>query len=183
MKKTAGSQMKCMECGHTFRKRLGPKTYDVKCPKCRSVDVEPVNEMFVNRLERFLNEATEPDVRNIEFETIDNPYFRKVLFTGKHMQLVLMSIEPLGEIGEEVHQDVDQFFRIESGVGELVVDGGLDTYPLEDGISLVVPAGTTHNIRNTSDTEALKLYSIYSPPNHPKDTLHVTKEEADMEEE
>ncbi len=116
-------------------------------------------------------------VANIEKLTLENSNFRKVLHTGKHMQLVLMSLKPKEDIGEEVHDNVDQFFRVEKGQGKIVMNN-VET-PIEDGSAIVVPAGTKHNLINTSDTEDLKLYTIYSPANHPEGTIHVTKLEAE----
>lgn len=118
-------------------------------------------------------------VVNIEAETLGNDNFRKVLNTAGHSQLVVMSIEPGGEIGEEVH-DLDQFIRIEAGQATAVLDG--EEHQLEDDWAVVIPAGTKHNIINTSDSEKLKLYSIYSPPEHAAGTVHRTKAEADAAE-
>jgi mannose-6-phosphate isomerase-like protein (cupin superfamily) len=117
---------------------------------------------------------------NLEDLSLENDNFRKVLYTGSSSQLVLMSLRPGEDIGEEVH-DVDQFFRVESGQGAAVLDGA--EYQLEDGSSLVVPAGATHNVINTSEDEALKLYTIYSPPEHKDGTVHATKDEAVASEE
>jgi mannose-6-phosphate isomerase-like protein (cupin superfamily) len=116
-------------------------------------------------------------VDNIEKLTLNNINFRKVLFTGKYCQLVVMSLKPGEEIGMEVHSDVDQFFRVDSGTGKVVM--GTVEKRLKDGFAIVVPAGTKHNIINTSKTEDLKLYTVYSPPNHPKGTVHKTYEEAE----
>ena len=113
---------------------------------------------------------------NIEKVTKENNFFRQVLFTGKHSQLVLMSLKPLEEIGNEVHEDTDQFFRFELGQGKVTIDG--DEFEVSDGSAVVVPAGSWHNVINTSESEELKLYSIYSPAHHPDGTVHVTKEEA-----
>lgn len=118
---------------------------------------------------------------NIEELTLNNTNFRQVLYTGKHAQLVLMSLKPGEEIGDEVHEKVDQFFRFEKGVGKVVIDG--EETEVKDGSAVIVPAGSNHNIINTSDTEDLKLYTIYSPPNHPDGTVHATKEEAMAAEE
>jgi mannose-6-phosphate isomerase-like protein (cupin superfamily) len=112
---------------------------------------------------------------NIEEQTEGNGFFRKVLFTAPHSQLVLMCLKPNEEIGEEVH-DVDQFFRFEEGEGKVVIDG--EETLVKDGWAVVVPAGAKHNIINTSGTESLKLYTIYSPAHHPDGTIHKTKEEA-----
>jgi mannose-6-phosphate isomerase-like protein (cupin superfamily) len=113
---------------------------------------------------------------NIEKEAEQNDFFRKVLFTGQHCQVVLMCLNPKEEIGMEVHKTIDQFFRIESGIGLAIIDDV--EYELSPGIGLVVPAGSNHNIINTSETEKMKLYTIYSPANHPEGTIHKTKEEA-----
>lgn len=113
---------------------------------------------------------------NIEKDTIANSNFRKVLYTGKHSQLVLMSLKPLEEIGMEVHPDNDQFFRFEQGQGTCIIDG--NEYALSDGSVIVVPAGAEHNVINTSDTEDLKLYTIYSPAHHKDGVVRATKEEA-----
>lgn len=119
---------------------------------------------------------------NIEVETLENENFRKVIWTGEHSQLVLMSIPVGGEIGEEVHPNVDQFFRIEEGEGKAIIEG--EEVGLADGSALVVPAGSKHNIMNTG-TEPLKLYTIYSPANHIDGRIHATREEAmaDAEDE
>jgi len=118
---------------------------------------------------------------DIEAETIGNTNFRKVLFTGVHSQLVVMSLLPGEDIGMEVHANVDQFFRFESGVGKAVLNGEEILFKANDVV--IVPAGTNHNIINTSTTEPLKLYTIYSPANHPEGTIHATKEDALAAEE
>jgi mannose-6-phosphate isomerase-like protein (cupin superfamily) len=135
------------------------------------------------RIKNYLNEEKIKtfDVRNIEKETLANNNFRKVLFTGKNLQLVLMSLNPNEEIGMEVHNTVDQFFRIDEGEGELQVEGK-EPIKISDGFSIIIPQGTKHNIINTSKTEKLKLYSLYSPPNHKDGVIHKTKEEAMKEE-
>ncbi|MDP2910619.1 MAG: cupin domain-containing protein [bacterium] len=114
---------------------------------------------------------------NIEKDTLENNNFRKVLYTGKHSQLVLMSLGPKEEIGMEVHEENDQFFRFEKGQGKCVIDG--NEYDLKDGTAVVVPAGARHNIINTSDAEELKLYTIYSPAHHKDGIIRATKEEAE----
>ncbi len=119
-------------------------------------------------------------VDNIEKLTKENNFFREVLFTGKYCQLVVMCLKPGEEIGKEVHEDVDQFFRIDGGVGEVFIDG--ETKEIKDGFAVVVPAGSEHNIVNTGEVD-LKLYTVYSPPNHPKGTIHETYEEAMEAEE
>ncbi len=113
---------------------------------------------------------------NIEKHTRENTDFRRVLFTGKGSQLVLMSLEANDELGMEVHEENDQFFRFESGVGTAVVGG--KEYPICDGMTVIVPMGTEHNIINTSMTDPLKFYTIYSPAHHPEGTVHTTKAEA-----
>lgn len=120
-------------------------------------------------------------ITNVEKATLENDYFRKVLYTAKHSQLVLMSLKPNEEIGEEVHDSVDQFFRFEKGEGKAVIEGKASE--ISDGFVLIVPSGTKHNIINTSSTEPLKLYTIYSPPNHADGTVHQTKEAAESQEE
>ncbi len=117
---------------------------------------------------------------NIEKDAIENTNFRKVLYTGKHSQLVLMSLKPNEEIGMEVHPDNDQFFRFEQGVGKCIIDG--NSYDLGDGSAIVVPAGAEHNVINMSSTEDLKLYTIYSPAHHKDGIVRVTKEEAEKKE-
>jgi mannose-6-phosphate isomerase-like protein (cupin superfamily) len=117
----------------------------------------------------------------IEKQTLENDYFRQVLFTGKHAQLVVMCLQPGEEIGNEVHNNVDQFFRIEEGVANFVF-GGNETHLVKDGDAVIVPAGTHHNVINASKAAKLKLYTIYSPPNHPDRTVHKTKAEADKAE-
>lgn len=119
---------------------------------------------------------------NIEKQTLENTYFRKVLFTGQHSQLVVMRLKVNEEIGNEMHPDVDQFFRIEQGEAKFVFNGS-EEHIVHDGDAVVVPAQTYHNVINTSKTEELKLYTIYSPPNHPDGTIHKTKAEADAAEE
>jgi len=116
-------------------------------------------------------------VTDIERRTLENEYFREVLFTGPHSQLVVMSLRPGEEIGMETHDDVDQFIRFEAGKGKVVLNGREQA--VEDGSAVVIPAGTEHNVVNTSASEALKLYSIYTPPEHPDGTVHKTKAEAE----
>ena len=118
---------------------------------------------------------------NIEKQTLDNGYFRQVLFTGKHAQLVVMSLLPGEEIGNEVHPAVDQFFRIEQGQAEFLLNNK-EKHTVGSGEAAIVPAGTFHNVTNTSKTVKCKLYTIYSPPNHPPGTVHKTKAEAEAAE-
>ena len=117
----------------------------------------------------------------IEKATLGNSFFRQVLFTGKYSQLVVMCLQGGEEIGNEVHPDVDQFFRIEEGNAKFVFNGN-EEHVAGDGDAVVVPAGTYHNVINTSSTKPLKLYTVYSPPNHPEATVHKTKAEADAAE-
>ncbi len=117
---------------------------------------------------------------NIEADTLANSNFRKVVFTAPHSQLVLMSLLPGEEIGMEIHHDVDQLFRFESGTGKAILDG--EEMQIKDGDVVIVPAGANHNIINTSTTEPLKLYTVYSPANHPDGTIHATKAEAEAGE-
>ncbi len=112
---------------------------------------------------------------NIEKESLENENFRKVLYTAQNSQLVIMSLKPLEEIGEEMH-DLDQFLRVESGIGKAILDGV--EHEIMDGSAVVVPAGTRHNIINTSDADYMKLYTVYSPPEHRDGVVHETKEVA-----
>ncbi len=118
---------------------------------------------------------------NIENDTIENDNFRKVLYTGKHLQLVLMSLKPKEEIGLETHHENDQFFRFDAGNGRVEIDG--NRYNVSDGDVVVVPAGAKHNVINTSATEDLKLYTIYTPPHHKDQIVRKTKEEAEANDE
>ncbi len=118
---------------------------------------------------------------NIEKDTLENKNFRKVVYTGKHLQLVLMSLKAGEEIGEETHNDADQFFRVEKGKGKCFVDG--HEYRLHEGDVLLVPAGAKHNMINTGNTEDLKLYTLYGPPQHKDGIVRATKEEAEKKEE
>ncbi len=117
----------------------------------------------------------------IEKQTLKNTYFRQVLFTGTHAQLVVMCLHPGEEIGNEVHPKVDQFFRIEQGKAKFVFNGN-EEHVVGDGDAVVVPAGTYHNVINMSKRGRVKLYTIYSPPNHPDKTVHKTKAEAEAAE-
>ncbi|MDD2679668.1 MAG: cupin domain-containing protein [Candidatus Omnitrophica bacterium] len=118
---------------------------------------------------------------NIEKDTLENKNFRKILYTGKHSQLVLMSLGPKEEIGMETHPENDQFFRFEVGQGRVIIDGNV--YEVSDGVAIVVPAGAKHNIINISDTKELKLYTIYSPPHHKDGIVRATREEAEANEQ
>ncbi|MFZ2098752.1 MAG: cupin domain-containing protein [Anaerolineales bacterium] len=120
-------------------------------------------------------------VGDIEKLTEDNKYFRHVLFTGMYAQLVVMCLQPGEEIGNEVHHTVDQFFRIEEGEAKFVF-GGKEEHLVKAGDAVIVPAGTFHNVINTSSKDQLKLYTVYSPPNHPDGTVHKTRAEAEAAE-
>jgi mannose-6-phosphate isomerase-like protein (cupin superfamily) len=115
---------------------------------------------------------------NIEKETVENKDFRRVLYTGEHIQLVLMTLDPGEDIGEEVH-DVDQFFRFEKGTGKVIINE--TEYNVKDGSSVIIPAESTHNIINDG-SGSLHMYTIYAPPHHKDGTRHTTKEEASLEE-
>jgi len=117
---------------------------------------------------------------NIEKDTLENENFRKVLYTSKHSQLVLMCLEPGEEIGLEIHEDNDQFFRFEKGEGQCLIDD--NEYEVKDGTAIIVPAGARHNIINISNTEKLKLYTIYSPAHHKNGIIRKTKQEAEASE-
>lgn len=114
---------------------------------------------------------------NIETATLANTNFRQVLYTGKHMQLVLMSLKPHEEIGAETHKDNDQFFRFEGGTGKCVIDG--NEYMVWNGDVIIIPAGALHNIINTGTATELKMYTIYAPPHHKDGIIRATKEEAE----
>jgi mannose-6-phosphate isomerase-like protein (cupin superfamily) len=116
---------------------------------------------------------------NIEELTLQNDNFRKVLYTHTHSQLVLMSLQPNEDIGSEVHEDNDQFFRFESGQGHVIIDG--NEYEVTDGSAIVVPSGSEHNVINTSGSKALKLYTIYSPAHHKDGIVRATKAEAEAD--
>ncbi len=117
---------------------------------------------------------------NIEQLTIENDNFRKVLYTSSHMQLVLMSLLPGEEIGEEIHDENDQFFRFEQGSGECIIDG--NRYQVSDGDVIIIPSGARHNVVNTGD-DSLKMYTIYAPPHHKDGIIRATKKEAEENEE
>jgi mannose-6-phosphate isomerase-like protein (cupin superfamily) len=119
-------------------------------------------------------------VGDIEKASLENEYFRKVLYTDARVQLVVMSLKPLEDIGEEVHA-LDQFIRVEQGDGKAVLDGVESA--IKDGSAVIIPAGTRHNIINTSSAQPMKLYTLYAPPNHKDGTIHVTKADAEANEE
>lgn len=118
---------------------------------------------------------------NIEKETLKNKNFRKVLYTSAYSQLVLMSLKPKEEIGSEVHEENDQFLRFEGGTGRVMIDDS--KYTVKEGDAVVIPAGARHNVINTSATEYLKLYTIYSPPHHKDGIVRATKESAEANDE
>lgn len=118
---------------------------------------------------------------NIERDTLKNKNFRKVIYTGANSQLVLMSLKPKEEIGLETHPENDQFLRFEGGTGRVVIDDS--KYSVKDGDAVVIPAGAKHNVVNTSATDELKIYTIYSPPHHKDGTIHKTKEQAETDDE
>ena len=118
---------------------------------------------------------------NIERDTIKNKNFRKVLYTAKHCQLVLMSLKPKEEIGLETHPENDQFFRFEAGRGRVEIDG--NKYTVKDGDAVIIPAGAKHNVINTSATEDLRMYTIYSPPHHKDQIVRKTKAEAEANDQ
>ena len=115
---------------------------------------------------------------DIEKVTLANDDFRRVLYTGQHLQLVLMTLKPGEEIGEEVHEDRDQFFRIEEGSGEVRIDGVANK--VSDDFAVIVPAGARHNVVNTGD-EPLKLYTLYGPPEHKDKVVHKDKAQAERD--
>lgn len=119
-------------------------------------------------------------VDDIERLTLENSHFRRVLYTGANMQLVLMTLGPGEEIGEEVHEDRDQFFRVEAGSGQVFIDGHASD--IHDDMAIIVPAGARHNVRNNGN-EPLKVYTLYAPPEHKHGTVHVTKADALRQEE
>ena len=110
---------------------------------------------------------------NLEQKTLDNQNYREVLYTTDRSQLVVMTLQPGEEIGLEIHEEHDQFIRVEEGEGLAILDG--EHHELEDGFAVVIPAGTEHNVINVSETAELKLYTIYTPPEHPDGTIHPTK--------
>ena len=118
-------------------------------------------------------------VKNIEQETLSNDNFRKVLYTSQHGQVVVMSLKPSEDIGLEVHKYTDQFFRVDSGEGKVIIDG--EESIITDGFAVVVPAGSMHNVINASAEKPLKLYTIYMPPHHVDGVVHKTKEDAEAD--
>ena len=145
--------------------------------------------MEINNRKRYtlteIDKGPNPYIVNIEQATLQNPYYRAVVWTGGFLQLTVMSIPIGGEIGLEVHPETDQFLRIESGSGKTVMGPAQNTLTFQqfvtDGDAIFVPAGTWHNIINYG-SRPLKIYSIYAPPHHPHGTVHKTKQQADLEE-
>jgi mannose-6-phosphate isomerase-like protein (cupin superfamily) len=119
-------------------------------------------------------------ITKIEKDTLENDYFRKVLYTAKYSQLVVMSLKPKEDIGEEIHK-LDQFIRCEQGTGKAVLDGV--EHEMSAGVAVLVPAGTKHNIINTSSEQSMKLYTLYAPPNHRDGVVHKTKADAEADTE
>lgn len=119
-------------------------------------------------------------IQNIEELTLKNTQFRQVLYTGQHIQLVLMCLQPGEDIGLEVHAVTDQFLRVEAGTGQVMMNG--EVHLIKDGDAFIVPAGTEHNVTNTSLDQALKLYTLYAPPHHKDGTVHATKQIAEADE-
>ena len=117
---------------------------------------------------------------NIEKEALKNENFRKVLYSGKHLQVVLMSLKPGEEIGMEIHESTDQFFRFEGGKGKCIIDG--NEYKVENGDAIVVPSGAKHNVINTDSVKGLKMYTIYAPPHHLDGLINATKKDAETKD-
>ncbi len=135
-------------------------------------------------MKEIIDQGPAPIVPDIEALTVENTNFRTTLWTGKNLQITLMSIDIGSEVGREIHEDHDQFLRVEQGQASVYMesdDGQLQVWQAVDGDAVVVPAGTWHNLVNSGDVP-LKLYSIYAPPQHPHGTIHITKEDADKAE-
>ena len=139
---------------------------------------QDINKITSLACEIFKQAQVKGFVTDIEKDTVDNTNFRKVLYTGKNSQLVLMSLKSKEDIGDEIH-DVDQFFRIDSGSGKVIING--KSHSIKDGSAFIVPAGAKHNV--IAGDEGMKLYSIYSPPHHADGTIHKTKEIASKDKE
>jgi mannose-6-phosphate isomerase-like protein (cupin superfamily) len=120
-------------------------------------------------------------VDNIEKITLENNYFRQVVYTGQHEQLVVMSLKPSEDIGMEKHEITDQFLRVEKGEGKVIMNG--EEHEVKDGFAIIVPAGAEHNVINTSAENPMKIYTLYSPPHHKDGTIHKTKEDAETDSE
>ncbi|OQA47824.1 MAG: Cupin domain protein [Firmicutes bacterium ADurb.Bin300] len=150
-------------------------------------DNNPMNNRDYSRYQNRSNDyGPNPFVVNMENATLQNDYFRTALWTGTHLQLTLMSIKPGEDIGLEIHPNTDQFLRIEQGQGVVMMGKDKDNLTFQkrvyDNYAIFVPAGTWHNVINTG-RKPLKLYSIYAPPQHPFGTVHVTKQDAEEQEE
>ena len=117
---------------------------------------------------------------NIERDSLKNENFRKVIYSGKHLQVVLMSLKPGEEIGLETHPSTDQFFRFEGGKGKCIIDG--NEYKIENGDAIVIPAGSKHNVINTDSVEEFKMYTIYAPPQHKDGLINATKKDAEKKD-
>lgn len=172
--KTA-AELICPDCGYECNDGE-PENDLIKCPNCgefmyKKADLDSAIFKTANSKKGF--------VTDIENDTVSNNNFRKVLYTGKYSQLVLMSLGPNEDIGSEVHKDTDQFFRIDEGSGKVVING--IEHKIKNGSAVVVPAGAQHNV--VADANGLKLYSIYSPPHHADKTIHATKKDAEVAEE
>ena len=113
----------------------------------------------------------------IEKDTLENKNFRKVVYTSKHSQLVLMNLKPMEEIGEEIHPENDQFFRFESGLGKVIIDN--NQYYVKEGDAVIIPAGAKHNVINVDSKKALKMYTIYASPHHKDGIVRATKKDAE----
>jgi len=166
-----------LEESKDFKNGNGGKYYDKLEDSEKEIEKETKKASAnIRRIAKKINGYSGP----LEEQTLKNKYFRKVLFTGEHSQLVLMSVKANEDLGIEVHKFVDQFFRIEAGEAIFVLNGKKKR--IKAGGALIIPSGTEHNVINASDTEPLKLYTIYSPPNHPPGTIHKTKEDAEKAE-
>ena len=136
-------------------------------------------DVFSRNLNTPKGEVHTPYHGNIERQTKSNKYYRNTLFTGKHSQLIVMSLKPGEQIGNEVHPHVDQFFRLESGEAKFIIDNGKIKYLTHNGDAVMVPSGHYHNVINPSKTKYLKLYTIYSPSNHPPNTKQLLRPKND----
>lgn len=160
--------------------------YSSPCP-CRQNSGDSANPPCCTNRCRCIGEDNGPNpyVTNIEKATLENPFFRRALWTGAHLQLTLMCIPPCGEIGLEMHPNLDQFLRLEQGRGRVMMGPAQDNLNFQrnvsDGFAVFIPAGTWHNLVNTGK-EPIKLYSIYAPVQHPAGTIHCTKADSDAAE-
>lgn len=164
---------KCEECGFDYKDKEWAEKCEDWCREHHTCNIEIIKQSEENK------KNMKGFVSNIEKDTLENDNFRKVLYTGKHSQLVLMSLASKEEIGMEAHEDNDQFFRFEKGQGKVIIDG--NEYEVSDGFAVVVPAGAQHNVINVSESEDLKLYTIYSPAHHKDGIVRKTKEEAESD--